>query len=85
MEARRCEIRGCFLEFLNKVGFLTFFAVFDKIHQPLCFAFCVLDIFRKAIPLNVILSKEQGDASEESRRRTAFKNLKTTTLNRLNA
>ena len=30
----------------------------------------------KAIPLNVILSKEQGDASEESRRRTAYKTLK---------
>ena len=30
----------------------------------------------KAISLNVILSKKQGDASEESRRRTAYKTLK---------
>ena len=37
-------------------------------------------LYRKAKSLNVILSKEQGDAGEESRRRTAFKNSKTTTL-----
>ena len=51
--------------------------------QLLRLVFLLFGLFRKAIPLNVILSKEQGDASEESRRRTACKNSKNTTLNNM--